>query len=221
MAYLKTIFKGTPGFPEVWSTSNSWRIFGPSPDVPQQAEIDAIAAWLSTHAATYNPPAALNTLATNASGYTAWRVELRAENESLLSVSEANIAPGWGGAGAPSKTPQDALVFSLRTSTPGPTGRGRMYWPAMGATLATDWSLSSPTPATVAAGAKTWLNAIGSGINAAYASLSVVKTVVLAVRSAKAHTCYDVNQIQVGSYLDTQRRRRDSFHETYSSVSYP
>jgi hypothetical protein len=41
------------------------------------------------------------------------------------------------------------------------------------------------------------------------------------VRSVKNHHCYDVKSIQVGSILDTQRRRRSALPETYLSVAYP
>ena len=96
-----------------------------------------------------------------------------------------------------------------------------MYLPAFGASLNATFQLNSPTAAAVATDAKTWLNAIGLQLNAYYASISSVRTVVLSVRSATDHVCRDVNQIQVGSILDTQRRRRDAIPESYQSVAYP
>jgi hypothetical protein len=58
-------------------------------------------------------------------------------------------------------------------------------------------------------------------MNAYYAGISSPKTVVLAVRSVKNHICRNVNELQCGSLLDTQRRRRDNLIETYSNLSYP
>jgi hypothetical protein len=112
-------------------------------------------------------------------------------------------------------------VLSLRTATPGPTGRGRLYWPALGATLSSAFVMTTPTPAQAAADAKAFLKEVGDAMNAYYASVSAAKTVVASVRSVKNHTSRDITSIQVGSVLDTQRRRRKSLPESYASVTYP
>jgi hypothetical protein len=221
MAYLKTILKGTFGASEVWSTSVSWGFFGLAPDTPDQAAVDGILARLIAFTITANVPTALRDLVSNGAAITGWRVEQRSESEVLLAVAEGNMPTPVSGSTAASKTPQDALVFSLRTTTPGPRGRGRMYWPALGATLSASFQISTPAVATTAAAIKTWLNAIGSQINAYYASISALLTVVLAVRSTTDHTCRNVVNLQVGTILDTQRRRRDALTETYTTVSYP
>lgn len=221
MAYIRTILKGSLGAVEVWSTSTNWGIFGIHPDSPDQALVDGILARLITYTTVTNVPASFKTLLSSGSSITGWRVELRGENELTLSVAEGLLGTPVTGGGSASKTPQDAVVFSLRTSTPGPRGRGRMYFPAVGASLSAAFQLTGPSPAGIAADAKTWLNAIGSQMNAYFASISSVLTVVLSVRSQTDHVCRNVNQIQVGAVLDTQRRRRDSLPETYASVSYP
>jgi hypothetical protein len=96
-----------------------------------------------------------------------------------------------------------------------------MYWPAVGATINASWQLSAPTPAASAADMKIWLNAIGTQLNDQYISEASALRVALAVRSSTDAVCRDVNQIQVGTTMDTQRRRRDTIRETYSSVTYP
>jgi hypothetical protein len=96
-----------------------------------------------------------------------------------------------------------------------------MYWPALGATLSGSFQITAPTAAATAGHVKTWLNAIGGQINAYYASISSLLTVVLSVRSTTDHLCRNVVNIQVGTILDTQRRRRDALVETYTTVSYP
>jgi hypothetical protein len=96
-----------------------------------------------------------------------------------------------------------------------------MYWPACGAQLSGVWQLLLPLPSSVVADARTWLNAIGTQINGYFSSISSVVTVVLSVRSLKNHASYNVNQLQVGSVLDTQRRRRSALPETYSGTPYP
>jgi hypothetical protein len=79
----------------------------------------------------------------------------------------------------------------------------------------------TPPPASLVTDFKTWLNGVGVQINAGFAALSMIQTVVLSVRSTRDHVCRDVTSLQVGNVLDTQRRRRDALIETYSAVSYP
>lgn len=139
----------------------------------------------------------------------------------MLNVSETILSPVVAGSGAHSKTPQDAVVLSLRTSTPGARGRGRLYWPAQGASLSSVFQMTTPTPANTAGGAKTWLQAINSAMDGVYIAQASALRVALSVRSVTDHVCRDVTSIQVGSILDTQRRRRDALPETYSTVTYP
>lgn len=221
MAYWKTILKGSLGGVEVWSTSNSWGIFGLAPDVPDQALTDGMAAALRTFLTAANVPSSLKILLGTTGQLDALRVEYRAEDETTMNVSEALLNTPVVGAGTTNKTPQDAVVISLRTSTPGARGRGRMYWPALSATLNTSFQLTTPTPTTINGDAKTLLAGIGTAMNGVYIAAASAKRVVLAVRSGTDHASRDVTSLQVGSILDTQRRRRDNLPESYVSVTYP
>lgn len=221
MAYWRTILTGAMATSERWTVGNSWGIVGLAPDTPDQERADDILARLLAYTTNTNVPGFLLTCLSTALTITGWRVELRSEDERILSVAEGVKATPFAGLQTPTKTPQDAIVFSLRTSTPGARGRGRMYWPAVGTTLSNQFQLTAPTSAEVAGAAKTWLNAIGTEMNASYIADASALRVALAVRSTTDHVCRDVTQIQVGTVLDTQRRRRDALKETYSSVSYP
>lgn len=221
MSYYRVVLKGSIGVVEVWSTSINYGVFGLSPDTPNQDGVDAISLALSTWINATNMPASLRLLMSTGSSIDTVRVEQRSETEATLAISERLLATSLPGSGAPNKTPQDCLVFSLRTNTPGARGRGRLYWPALQATLSASYQLTTPAPATVVADVKTFLSGIGSQMNAAFASISQVRTVVLSVRSVTDHVCRDVVKLQVGSILDTQRRRRDSLPESYVAVAYP
>lgn len=221
MSYWRTIIKGSLGATEVWSTGTNWGIFGLAPDVPDQAAADGILAKLLTYTTSTNIPSTLRAAQGQGVYIDGWRVELRAEDESILSVAEGLLGSPLQGTVAATKTPQDCLVLSLRTNTPGARGRGRMYWPAIGATLDAGFKLTSPTPAAFAADFKTWLNAIGTQMNSYYIGISSTRRVVLSVRSTTDHVNRDVVSLQVGNILDTQRRRRDNIPETYASVVYP
>jgi hypothetical protein len=96
-----------------------------------------------------------------------------------------------------------------------------MYWPALSCTLSTSFQLTSPVPATVAGDVKQWLTAINTALNAYWSSVAAAKAAALSVRSVTDHVCRDINSIQVGSILDTQRRRRDNLPESYVATAWP
>jgi hypothetical protein len=222
MAYWRIILKGTLGTTETWSIGAAYGIVGIAPDVPDQAAADGILTNIKAAIAGSGAiPAALQTLMSAQCTAVTARVEKRAENESILTVSEGLLSAPVSGTGTSSKSPQDALVFSLRTNTPGPRGRGRIYWPALGASLSTSFQLSTPTPAAAVAGAKTMLQAFNTAIDNYYIGIASALRSALAVRSLADHTCRNVVSVQVGTTMDTQRRRRESIPETYTTVAYP
>lgn len=221
MAYTRVIVQGTFSGGEVWSTSVAYSYFASTFGGFNQAQCESIVSRLLTNIPAATWPASFKTLISNQASIVGWRVETRQENEAISAVAENAYGTAIGGTSAANKTPQDAVVLSLRTSTPGARGRGRMYWPALNAALDTTFHLATPSPATIATDAKTLLKLIGDQLNAELAANSIVATVELAVRSQTLHECNPVVRIQVGNVLDTQRRRRDSLVEAYASTSYP
>lgn len=221
MAYWRVILKGSLGTVEKWSTSTAYGIVGLAPDVADQATTDAMATAIRTATTSANVTANLLALLSTSGNIEAIRVEKRAEDESVLNVAEQLLTTALAGTGTANKTPQDALVFSLRTSTPGARGRGRMYWPALSQNLSASFQVTSPTPAVLAGNVKTWLQAINTAMDGVYIAQASALRVALAVRSGTDHVSRDVTQIQVGSVLDTQRRRRDTLPESYGAVTYP
>lgn len=221
MSYWRVIQKGSLGAVESWSTSTAFGIVGISPDVPDQSITDAMANAIRTATTSANVGVGLLSLMSNSAAIHTIRVERRAEDESVLNVSEALLVTPLPGTGTATKTPQDAAVISLRTATPGPRGRGRMYWPALAATLSSSFQITSPTPTVSLAAAKVWLQAINTAMDNVYVSQASALRVALSVRSGTDHLCRNVTSMQFGSILDTQRRRRDILPESYVNVAYP
>lgn len=144
------------------------------------------------------------------------RVEARKLDGTLESLAEHARGAPVGGSASSAGPLQTALVSSLRTTHPGPSGRGRLYWPAMGVPVGL--STYRPTPAnmsTYSLGVKTYLSAIQAAVDV------TLDGVALAVWSRKDLELYVVNSIQVGDILDTQRRRRDATIENYTVQTYP
>lgn len=221
MSYIKTIMLGTLGTAENWSCGITWRNFELFPASMTQTMIESLSTRLVTAIPAASVPAQLKTLWSNSCNLTAWRVEQHGEDEALTNVGQASYATPVAGTGGASKSPQDALVVSLRTATPGARGRGRLYWPALGASLTTDFSLSSPSATNIALATAQLMKLVGDQINAEWAANSQAVSAELAVRSITDHTSRKVERLQVGSALDTQRRRRDKVIETYIVQAYP
>lgn len=111
---------------------------------------------------------------------------------------------------------QTSAVVSLRTNTPGPSGRGRLFWPATGVTLSATTYRIDPTQLNAfMLGVKTYLSAVQSAIDVTLDGVS------LCVWSRAQSALRPVVSLQVGDVADTQRRRRDTLTENISATSYP
>lgn len=221
MTYLKVSVLGAMSGGEVWSTTACYRFFSVFETTLTQQVLESAARRLVTAITDTTLPSNLRALMSSSVTVTGWRITQHGEDEKTISVGEANYAGPISGANPPTKSPQDALVFSLRTGQPGARGRGRMYWPACGASTNPMFKLSAPSNAKSVNDMATLLDLIGDQLNAELAANSMAATVELAVRSIKNHTSYQVNQLRAGDILDTQRRRRDKFNESYAVSPYP
>lgn len=221
MAYTRVIVQGSLQGVETWSTGANFSFFASVFGGFNQTQCESIVQRLLTNITTAQFPTSLRALLSTSGSITGWRVETHQEDESISAVAENNYATAVLGSGSATKSPQDCVVFSLRSGTPGARGRGRMYWPALGCTLGTGFKISGPAPAAIAGDAKALLNLIGDQLNAELAANSVVATVELAVRSQVAHDNNPVIRLQVGDVMDTQRRRRDALVESYAVTAYP
>jgi hypothetical protein len=105
---------------------------------------------------------------------------------------------------------------SLRTDTPGGSGRGRLYWPAAGASVTTSLRLSTPAKETLLTNFTTYLHSLETQFANAFPTIGFD----LAVRSKTTRTTPHVNRLQIGDVIDVQRRRRDNLQEAYASGAF-
>lgn len=124
-------------------------------------------------------------------------------------VAVAGADCAFSGNGAIESPFQIAAVASLLTDRPGASYRGRMYWPAMGATVTTSGTFSE-APSLPAEFAE-MLVALGN--------TDGFVTAILGVYSPTVNVVTPVTSIRVGNVLDTQRRRRESVPESFTSAS--
>lgn len=217
MSYIRVMLRGTLPNGEVWSVNPAYNETTDAPSWDQgrgNAAAAAIGALL--------PPVDLRALASSAAVLASVRIERRSDGGTLIGAAEAGYSAGWAAAGSASKPAQTSCVISLRSTTPGASGRGRLYWPALGSTLAAaTLRLSSPTPAAVAEAARSYLDSIETALKNNLQPAGSLIDYTLCVVSPTTSQRHDISRIEVGDILDVQRRRRDKMVETRNSVNYP
>lgn len=217
MSFIRVILSGSLPGGETWSVSPAYN------ETTNVSGWDQAAGQVAADAiADLEVPIELLALMSGSSGRQRVRVERRTDANVLLGAAEALWSGGAPGNGSATKTFQSAVVISLRSNVPGSRGRGRIYWPAIGAVIGIgNLRLSNPTPAAVATAAASYLDAIETELKNALEPVPSLIDYHLAVYSPTTQTKVDVSRIEVGDVLDTQRRRRDRVPEVYSSVPYP
>lgn len=213
MSYVRVGILGSTLGGEVWSVNPVFDPTGEFPGGVNQAALDAAALAIATLSPGLHPL----TMISSAMSITGARVEVRDDvNDALIGISESIRPVPLAGSATPRMPAQAATVFSLRTDTPGASGRGRLYWPALGGTLSATLKLSSPAPASFLNEFKTYLTAIESALATAFPTIGFD----LAVRSKATSSTPHVTRMQIGDVIDTQRRRRDNMPESYSTVTF-
>lgn len=214
MSYVRVTILGTIAGGEKWTINPCFDPTGEVEGLVSQSNLDSAANAIALLAL----PLALQQLLGSINYVTGARVEVRrSDDDALIGLSEKLYSPGTPGSTTQYIPAQSAVVVSLRTNTPGASGRGRLYWPAIGAQLGGTLRLSTPTASATVDAFKTYLTAMNSALATAFPLIGFN----LAVRSRTTHTTPHVTSLRVGNVIDTQRRRRDSLPEAYNSVSIP
>lgn len=214
MSYVRVSILGAAPGGEVWSINPVFDPTGEFGSTVDQTALDAAADAI----ANLSPGVDALTWLSTALTYTGARVEVRQDtNDALLAISTQMRAVPQSGTGSPLRGAQNAIVLSLRTNTPGASGRGRIYWPAVGKAIDSQLRFSAADTLALATGLRTYLNGMRSALATAFPTIGFD----LAVRSKTTHTTPHVNKVQVGNVPDTQRRRRDSMTEDYQSLAFP
>jgi len=123
------------------------------------------------------------------------------------------------GTGNATKPFQTSVVLSLRTTDTRPRGKGRLYWPGLGATIGTPGLRISSTDLTAyLTNFNTYFTNLRNAIDGALPSGPGVSA--WAVYSRRFNDQSAVATLMVGDLLDVQRRRRDRAPESYATVAF-
>lgn len=213
MSYVRVSILGASQQGEVWSINP---VFDPSFEFPGTVDQDALDAACNAIAA-LAPGAQLLAYMSTSLTITGARTEVRDDStDALLAISTQVRPVALAGTGAPNRSAQDALVFSLRTNTPGGSGRGRLYWPAVGSSVDSTLRFQVASITSSLTQMATYLHAMEDALATAFPTIGFD----LAVRSRRTHTTPHVNKLQAGNVPDVQRRRRDALVEDYQSVAF-
>lgn len=210
--YARVTLTGSLPGGEVWSVNPVYELFGNPTVSPAQAA--ATAAAINA----INPGNALLNGISSVGRLTGCRVEFRSASWDLEQVGEATRAAPLAGIGNPTKTHQSAVVLSLRSSFPGASNRGRLYWPALNTGMDTaTLKITTAQRDALSTDATAYLAAISAAIGTAVSGSDPM----LSVYSPTRGTARVVASIWVGDTFDIQRRRRDSLVESYAIAVYP
>lgn len=210
--YARVSLQGSLPGGEVWSVNPVYDLFGTITVSPAEAAAAAAAINGITLGASL-----LNGIS-SAGRLTGCRVEFRSASWELEQVGEASRATPLAGVGTPTKTHQSAVVLSLRSSFPGASNRGRLYWPALNTGMDTSTlKITTAQRDALSTDASAYLAAISNAIGTAVTGSDPF----LSVYSPTRGTSRTVASIWVGDTFDVQRRRRDNIVESYAIAVYP
>lgn len=216
MTYFKLSIKGTVGVSDVWSVNPSfWTepavTWDPGKGLSAAQAIGAIVI-----------PTPLRTSCGKGAPVTGFRLELHADDHTLLGAAEAPLTSTSPFSTDVLQPPQASVVLSLRSDAPGASGRGRLYWPALSVGLVSPQARILPaTRDSIKDAAITYLRAVQDAIKATYFAPLSAGTVELAVVSKTTGEHHKITRILVGDVVDTQRRRRDKIPENYTQGNFP
>lgn len=214
--YLRVVWNGTIGSAEEFSVGASFTIDNDLDNWDQpsaNAIVDAILA--------IDIPAPLLACFNIGVGVVGIRLEGHADTGATIGASEANYDdPQLGTATGSQHPPQTSIVLSMKSAATGQSGRGRLYWPAMGITLDSDLLVSNPSTTSLVNAWASYLQSVSAAIRD-NAGLFPWTTVSLAVASPTKGTQAPVTRLEVGNVLDTQRRRRNNLVEARATAVYP
>lgn len=214
VSYVRVGILGQTTGGEVWSINPTFDPSGEFGSSVDQTALDAAATAIAALSPGTQLLARLSTLLQ----ITGSRVEVRDDaTDGLIAIANGVRGSALSGTGTVLMPPQCATVYSLRTNTPGASGRGRFYWPCLGAGITSTGRLAGGTLATDLTSMKAYMLAIRDALATAFPTIGFN----LAVRSRLTKTTPHVVRMQVGDVIDTQRRRRDKFPEGYQTTPVP
>lgn len=215
MVYFRASLQGTLPGGESWSVNPCFMVGN---DVGPVGWDQAAGQAAATAMAAVAPGTALRAAAGSGAPLTLIRLEMREDSHVLRGAAEAPYT-GTAFTGGLTNPVQTSVVLSLRSDTPGRSGRGRLYWPGVGDIgLTGSGRIGSVLVQSMATQASTYLRALQDALKAQAFPSTPITVELGVVSTTHAGMQTRVNRVQVGDIPDVQRRRRDRLPEVYASA---
>lgn len=195
---------------EVWSVTPKFN--RPSGPVTEYEDLERWAGVVAGTMEEWVSPNPFLALLSSAGTIDSVRVEARNAANQLTQAAEVHLMPSKSGIGSANKLFQSCVVFTFLTGRPGRSYKGRMYWPALAASLTNELRLPQSNIDNYASNGVQLLEMIGS----AGATEGEFPIPVVVSQTAGVYT--PITSVRVGDILDIQRRRRDSLTENYGEA---
>ena len=196
---------------EVWSVTPKFN--RPSGPVTEYEDLERWAGIVAGTMETWTTSNIFRTLLSTAGTIDSVRVEARNAANQLTQAAEVQLTPSLPGISPANKMFQSCVVFTFLTGRPGRSYKGRMYWPALAASLNTQLRMAQSTIDSYATNGVELLEMIGgAGATDGEFPIPVVVSQTTGVSTP-------ITSVRVGDILDIQRRRRDSLTENYGEAA--
>ena len=196
---------------EVWSVTPKFN--RPSGPVTEYEDLERWAGVVAGTMEAWESSNIFRQLLSSAGTIDSVRVEARNAANQLTQAAEVQLTPSLAGFGSANKIFQSCVVFTFLTGRPGRSYKGRMYWPALNASLNSTLRLSQANIDSYASNGVQLLEMIG-GAGATEGEFPIP---VVVSQTTGAST--PITSVRVGDILDIQRRRRDSLTENYGEAA--
>lgn len=196
---------------EVWSVTPKFN--RPSGPVTEYEDLERWAGVVAGTMEAWGSGNVFRTLLSTAGTIDSVRIEARNAANQLTQAAEVQLTPSLPGISPANKMFQSCVVFTFLTGRPGRSYKGRMYWPALAASLNTQLRMAQSTIDSYATNGVELLEMIGgAGATDGEFPIPVVVSQTTGVSTP-------ITSVRVGDILDIQRRRRDSLTENYGEAA--
>ena len=210
---------------EVWSVNPRYvvkGVLGGTAAVEDAEAMETICAGIAALNDGYVLPTVMRQALSSSLSITAIRMEAISDEGLLIGAAEHTLETPRAGLTAPIRPLNVAWCVTLNHGAQyGRSGRGRLFWPALGSvpTLSTSVRVSASQRETFLTALTGWLEAVAgiirddSGMGATSARQ--------VVWSRTRGTLTEVDNLSLGDILDSQRRRRDALREQRTTIPWP
>lgn len=210
---------------EVWSVNPRYvvkGVLGGTAAVEDAEAMETICAGIAALNDGYVLPTVMRQALSSSLSITGIRMEAISDEGLLIGAAEHTLATPVAGTTAPIRPLNVAWCVTLNHGAQyGRSGRGRLFWPALGSVpaLGSTLRVTNANRAAFLGDLVGWLEAV-AGIIRDQSGMGATSARQV-VWSRTKGTITEVDNLSLGDILDSQRRRRDALREQRTTIPWP